>query len=244
MASPQKENGYTPIANEILEQIVKLKLNGTQFRIIMIIWRYTYGFSRKESNMSLTFIAKALSIQKKQVYREINKLIDSKIVTIKKEASFNSTRHIAFNKDYQVYQLGNSPLNRPLSTKETTEQSPNQTTEQSPNQTTKKTKNKKQLGEKKISPHKIVIDYFHNKHFNTLGIDYLMDGGKDGKLMQTLLKTYDVEFLKSLIDWYFDTEDDFINKAGRSIGGLKISISKFIASQQIKNDYTETRVVR
>jgi len=41
MANPQKENGYTPVANEILDELVKLPLNGTQLRIICVVWRFT-----------------------------------------------------------------------------------------------------------------------------------------------------------------------------------------------------------
>ena len=76
MASPQKEHGYTPIANEILEQICKVKLNGTQLRIIMAIWRFTYGFSRNEHEMSIGFLAKAIDADKIYTSKELAKLID------------------------------------------------------------------------------------------------------------------------------------------------------------------------
>ena len=55
--NPQLENGYTKIADQILENTAKLKLNGTQMRIILIVWRYTYGFNRKETDLSVTFLA-------------------------------------------------------------------------------------------------------------------------------------------------------------------------------------------
>ena len=69
MANPKLENGYSPIANEILEQLCRQNLNGTQFRIIMVVWRYTYGFSRKEHELSETFISKAIGY----MYPIINK---------------------------------------------------------------------------------------------------------------------------------------------------------------------------
>ena len=37
MASPQKENGYTPIANEILEELVKIDLLGAEFRVLFFM---------------------------------------------------------------------------------------------------------------------------------------------------------------------------------------------------------------
>ncbi|MEC0231313.1 replication protein [Paenibacillus alba] len=103
MADVQVENGYCRIANEILEHIAKCKLNGTQFRLLMILWRYTYGFQRKEHDLSLTFFANALEINKDQVKRELNSLIDLNIISVVEEATFNSTRVISFNKNYEKW---------------------------------------------------------------------------------------------------------------------------------------------
>ncbi len=141
-ASPQKENGFTPIANEIIEQLAKIPLNGTQWRIMAVVWRYTYGFSRKGHELSLNFIANAINCPKTQVKREIDRLIGSNILTIEKEASFNQTRTLSFNKDYTVYQLDDSTLIRVQDTQESTEQYANQSTEQYANQSTKKEKRK------------------------------------------------------------------------------------------------------
>jgi phage replication O-like protein O len=105
MASPQAENGYTKIANEILNHVYKLKLNGTQFRIILLVWRYTYGFSRKEHELSEGFIAKAISINRKQVSRELKELIDCKIITVIRDSTHVSSRIIAFNKNYDMWEL-------------------------------------------------------------------------------------------------------------------------------------------
>ena len=103
MATPQKENGYTPIANEILEQIIKLKLNGTQFRIVMAVWRYTYGYNRKEHNISETFLANAMNTHKAQIAREIKVLIDKKIILVIKESTSTTAKIIAFNKNYDEW---------------------------------------------------------------------------------------------------------------------------------------------
>ena len=47
MASPQKENGFTPISNEILEAVAGASLNGTQLRILLLLWRNSYGYHSK-----------------------------------------------------------------------------------------------------------------------------------------------------------------------------------------------------
>lgn len=106
MADVQPENGFTRIANPILENIIKLSLNGTQFRIIMLVWRETYGFNRKEHSLSETFIASRLGLQRQNIHREITGLFDSKILIAIHEATFNSSRVIAFNKNYDEWRNG------------------------------------------------------------------------------------------------------------------------------------------
>lgn len=103
LANPQKENGYTPIANEILDHIVNLTLNGTQWRIIIVVWRYTYGFSRKNHKLSLTYISNATGMNKQQIKREIDTLIEMNILTEISKPSFNSSREVEFNKAYDEW---------------------------------------------------------------------------------------------------------------------------------------------
>lgn len=121
MASPQLENGYTRVANEILEAVAKLPINGTQFRILMAIWRYTYGFNRKEHELSQGFLAEATGLNERQIRRELKKLIDMKIIKVVKEATFTSARVLAFNKHYKdwegVNQTPPSKTDRPTEDK-------------------------------------------------------------------------------------------------------------------------------
>lgn len=101
----QLENGYTRIANEILDQMAKVKLNGSQFRILMVVWRYTYGFQRKEYPMSIKFISENTGIHKRQVQRELNALIEANVLQVSKEASFSSPATVAFNKHFDQWCL-------------------------------------------------------------------------------------------------------------------------------------------
>lgn len=107
MRGPQLEDGYTRIANEILEAIARFPINATQFRILMVIWRYTYGFNRKSSELSQSFIAEATGLHKKQVQRELNALIKMNIIKVEKEANFSSPRVLKFNKYYQSWEGAN-----------------------------------------------------------------------------------------------------------------------------------------
>ncbi|MBB5324672.1 phage replication O-like protein O [Anoxybacillus tepidamans] len=105
MADVQLEHGYTKIANEILERLALTKLSPTQFRLILVIWRYTYGFNRKDHEMSLSFLAEATGVHKQRVKQELDKLIESNIVTVTEEGTYSKSRKLAFNKDYDTWRL-------------------------------------------------------------------------------------------------------------------------------------------
>jgi phage replication O-like protein O len=103
MTNVQPENGFTRVANELLEVVAYQKFNGTQSRIILTLWRYTYGFSRKEHDLSLTFISRATGIHKQQVKKEMDKLIEKKVILVTEESTYNTSRKIQFNKDYSQW---------------------------------------------------------------------------------------------------------------------------------------------
>lgn len=107
MANSKIEEPFTPIENKILEQVYKLKLNGTQFKIIMVVWRFTSGFNRDSHDLSVTFIAKAIQGDARTVKRELNNLIEMKILKVISEATFSSTRIISFNRDFTTWVLNN-----------------------------------------------------------------------------------------------------------------------------------------
>ena len=103
MASPQKENGYTSIAHEIIEAIIKKELTGTQLKIILLLWRYTYGFNRNSHSISISFIAKALNVNKAYISVEVKKLISMNVIHVESEASWTATRVLIFNKNYDTW---------------------------------------------------------------------------------------------------------------------------------------------
>ena len=105
MASPQLENGFTRIANEVLEATARAHLNGTQWNIISVVWRQTYGYGRKSHALSETFLAAAADCSLRHIKRELTALISANILTTVKEPTFNSPREIAFNKNYSEWRI-------------------------------------------------------------------------------------------------------------------------------------------
>lgn len=101
MANPQIEQGYTRIANEILEAMAMVKLSPTQYRILFVVWRYTYGFNRKSHNFSLGYFAEATGCDKRSIQRELTRLEEKQIIL--QEVKNGVGRIIEFNKNYEAW---------------------------------------------------------------------------------------------------------------------------------------------
>ena len=106
MANPQIENGYTAVANEILDHLYKQPLNGTELKVIMCILRYTFGFQRKSHNLSATFIAKWGNCDLRTVKRALKKLQQDRVIIYINSEQRGVTAELMFNKDYEQWCTG------------------------------------------------------------------------------------------------------------------------------------------
>jgi len=93
MANPQLENGYTQIANEILDALAKVKMSSYQQRVMISIIRKTYGYHKKIDRIAISQLVEMTGIHKAHISRTIKELIQRNIVT-------RTGNKIGFNKDY------------------------------------------------------------------------------------------------------------------------------------------------
>ncbi|MDD4169912.1 MAG: replication protein [Desulfotomaculaceae bacterium] len=107
MANPQKENGYMAIAHEILDAMARTKLSPIQYRLLFVIWRYTYGFHQKSARLSLAFLAGATGCDKRQIQRDLKGLEQRRIIF--QDTGEPRARSISFNKDYDQWLAGPPP---------------------------------------------------------------------------------------------------------------------------------------
>jgi phage replication O-like protein O len=110
MASPQTANGYTSIANEILEHLAMLDISGSGLRITLFVIRKTYGFHKKEDKISLSQICEATKLSRRMVIYVLQELEVKKILSITRErAGFkNEVNKVSFNKDHETWVVQNS----------------------------------------------------------------------------------------------------------------------------------------
>ena len=96
MKTPQLEDGYTRIANEIMEGLSKTRVAGEAMQILLVILRKTYGFNKKEDAISLSQFYSATGIKKPSNVRTIKLLESMKLIYKKANLRIISYR---FNKD-------------------------------------------------------------------------------------------------------------------------------------------------
>jgi len=80
MRSPQCEDGYTKIANELLEAICRLHLSGNQWKVLHAIIRQTYGWHRKADWISGSQIAEITGLHRSRVCEALQALQRRRVI--------------------------------------------------------------------------------------------------------------------------------------------------------------------
>jgi len=98
MSAPQLENGYTRIANELIDALCTLPISGGEWSVVMAVIRKTYGFQKKADWISNNQLAEMTGMRRERV-------VEAKSKLIKKGVLIKSGKSIMLNKDYQQWQL-------------------------------------------------------------------------------------------------------------------------------------------
>lgn len=105
MADVQPEHGYTKIAHEILEAVQHFQFTQNQFKVLIALWRNTYGWNRKECEFSLSFIEKATNLERKRASATLQSLIEANVIIEIEKGSASKTKIVSFNKDYDKWSV-------------------------------------------------------------------------------------------------------------------------------------------
>lgn len=105
MTSPQTENGFTRIANEILEAIQMYKFSLNEMKIIMCVWRFTYGFNRKSHALSLSFFENHTGLSRTRINASLKKLIEANVIERVENGDAKRTNSYKFNKHYNTWKI-------------------------------------------------------------------------------------------------------------------------------------------
>lgn len=102
MANPQKENGYTAIANEIMDALMSYGIPNEKMRVLLCVLRMTYGFNRKEVEISNNKISKMTGLKRQNVVRAISWLESNKILS-RILLDSKRVKSLKFNKHYDKW---------------------------------------------------------------------------------------------------------------------------------------------
>lgn len=101
------EDGYTRIANDLLEAVMCADLTARQLKVVMAIIRKTYGFGKKIDRITNTQIAEMTGIHHTHVCKAKNEMIAMNIVV-------SSGNKIGINKDFTEWNFNISQVSETL----------------------------------------------------------------------------------------------------------------------------------
>jgi len=107
MASPQLQNGYTKIANEILEALICANFNGTEFAVVVMIIRKTYGFNKKSDKISISQFEKNIGSSRPAICKALKKLVVNKTLLVNKSLLVSE---YSLNKDHNEWLVNKTLL--------------------------------------------------------------------------------------------------------------------------------------
>jgi phage replication O-like protein O len=105
MANPQKENGYTAIANEILDKLIKYRLPGEQRQVLDFVIRKTYGYNKKRDAISLSQFEEATCMARSSVIRARDSLVTKRLLLVSNQKVTSSAKVYEFNKDFDEWEV-------------------------------------------------------------------------------------------------------------------------------------------
>ena len=227
MANPQPDK-FTKFSNELFEAYIKITrvLSPYENATWLCIFRKTYGFNKKEAWVSLNQIGIATNIKQSHVARAIKKLIDKNMITHTGEKG--KTYSTAIQKDYESWLLPKQVL-------------PKQVVALLPKQVTTTTQAGSQLLPKQVDIKESIKEstkergakdtlappqrYFYSKYQEKLKEPYVPDYGKDGAIFKRLRTVLPDDKITALIDRFFESEDDFIKRAGWTTGVFRAQVN-------------------
>jgi len=96
----QCEDGYTRIANELFEAILRFNFSKRELNIMLAVIRKTYGYNKKSDEISLSQLANLTGIKRNHVSETITDLTVKKVF-LKQDG--NHANRLTLNKNYKSW---------------------------------------------------------------------------------------------------------------------------------------------
>lgn len=101
-SSPQLEDGFTRIANELFDAILAYPFSARQLKVLMTLIRKTYGYNKKRDDISASQIGDACGLARNHVTTVLGELADMNVIK-KRAGQFGSLLEV--NKKYSEWSV-------------------------------------------------------------------------------------------------------------------------------------------
>ncbi len=102
LASPQTENGFTRLADELLDALILYPFTKRQYKVLLAVIRKTYGFQKREDDITAPQLASMTGLDRANVIRAINELVVIGALN-KRPGRFGQV--LGINKNYEIWQV-------------------------------------------------------------------------------------------------------------------------------------------
>lgn len=113
MSDPQPEHGYSRIAHELMDAIIRAPLSKRQYKVVFAVIRKTYGYNKKTDDMPLTQIIEMTGLDKGNLSKTINELEAMSVIT---KGPGDHGFILGLNKDFEAWGCQNNNHNRVVKT--------------------------------------------------------------------------------------------------------------------------------
>ncbi len=112
MARPKTEDGFTQLANEIVDQLCQHRIPGQEMQIVWAVIRRTWSWRKKTQNITFSELKKMTGIDRRKCYLLMTSLIEKNIIVRKVVTHIGDKKIITYGiqKDYEKWKL--SPKRR------------------------------------------------------------------------------------------------------------------------------------
>lgn len=100
--SPQLENGFIRIATELMEALAGADLTARELKVALVIMRKTYGFNKKEDDVSASQIGSICNMARNHVTETLNRLEEKRVIN-KRIGTHGCV--IGIQKDYSLWPI-------------------------------------------------------------------------------------------------------------------------------------------
>ncbi len=239
MANPQVEDGHTRIADPVLEALMKAKLTGTQWDLVMAIIRKTWGWGKTEDRISLTQFQKLTGRHRNLIARELTALQKRNIIKQTRKPTIDRAAKWKCNKNWEVWV--SPPRVTGITAEGDTSQGDRGVTAEGARGITaevnlqKKEEKKKKRAAKKAEPRfQPLKEFFHQKYEEIRGTE-LDTNGSDYKALKDLLKRkpkLSLEYLQQSAVIYLKSNKPFHVDQGHPLRFWANNINPFLPGRK------------